>query len=103
MQVRITMTPESKTPHTFHAVVHGRVQGVGYRVYAMESARRYHLTGWVRNLKDGTVEVYAEGEELKLTELLTDLHRGPILGYVEDIDIEWEKKKPEFDSFNIRR
>ena len=95
--------PSSGERHRFHAVVRGRVQRVGYRVFAYEAARRHHCAGWVRNLPDGTVEVEAEGDELALTEFLTDLHRGPVTGHVEDIDIAWSKGPSRYHEFNIRR
>ncbi len=87
----------------FHAVVRGRVQRVGFRVYTRDSAREHQVNGWVRNLGDGTVEVYGEGDEMALTEFLTDLHRGPVLSHVTDIDIEWKEVAPSFDSFSILR
>ena len=45
------------------AVVRGRVQGVGYRLFALRGAQQLGLNGWVRNLPDGSVETFAEGEE----------------------------------------
>ena len=47
--------------YRLHAFIQGRVQGVGFRYYVMQAAQDYHLTGWVRNLYDGRVEVVAEG------------------------------------------
>ena len=49
--------------HRLHVIVEGRVQGVSFRYYTALTARRYNLTGWVRNLPDGTVETVAEGEQ----------------------------------------
>ena len=89
--------------NTFHGIVKGRVQGVGYRVYTMESARRHGVVGWVKNLADRSVEVYAQGDDLSLTELLTDLYKGPINGHVEDIDITWSRVEIEATNFEIRR
>lgn len=91
------------TPNCFHGVVHGRVQRVGYRVFTREAARRHSITGWVRNLSNGCVEVYAEGDEIALTELLTELYRGPILSHVTEIDLDWKQVEVEFQSFDIIR
>ncbi len=57
-------------------VVEGRVQGVFFRAYAEDEARRLGLTGWVRNRPEGTVEVLAEGESNAVAELLHWLHQG---------------------------
>lgn len=87
----------------FHARVRGRVQRVGYRVFAREAAARHRISGWVRNLPDGGVEVHAEGEEMALMEFLTELHRGPILSHVADIDVDWSTTTPQYSRFEIRR
>jgi acylphosphatase len=57
--------------------IHGRVQGVGFRYFAQREAEELGLTGYVRNLDDGRVEVYAMGPETKLSELAGRLHQGP--------------------------
>lgn len=62
-----------------HAVVHGRVQGVFFRASTQKKARALGLTGWVRNLPDGTVEVLAVGPRPALEALLAWLHEGPPL------------------------
>jgi acylphosphatase len=96
-------TTPTDLPNCFRGVVKGRVQGVGYRVFARESALRHGVAGWVRNLKDGTVEIYAEADELTLTEFLTDLYRGPILGHVADIVLDWRLCQPSLTGFEILR
>lgn len=72
-----------------HAIVHGRVQGVGYRVTTFDEARRLGLAGWVRNRWDGTVEVLAEGSEAKLRLFLEYLQRGPWGASVTSVAEEW--------------
>ncbi len=57
----------------------GRVQGVGFRYHAMRLARGYGLTGWVRNLSDGRVEMEAQGEELQVWDLISALNRQPYI------------------------
>ena len=89
--------------HRLHAVVNGRVQGVGYRMFALEAARRHGCRGWVRNLGDGSVELEAEGGEEDLTELLTELYRGPVSARVADIDLEWSEGPARFTEFQIVR
>jgi len=60
-----------------HVRVTGRVQGVGFRWFVRERARRLGLSGWVRNLRDGSVEVAAAGDPGQLELLLGELRRGP--------------------------
>ena len=60
-----------------HVRVTGVVQGVGFRWFVRERARRLGLAGWVRNLPDGSVEVLAKGDEGQLDLLRGELRRGP--------------------------
>ena len=62
---------------TLHVQVTGRVQGVGFRWFVRVSGRRLQLSGWVKNLSDGSVEVTASGSDDRLTELRRLLARGP--------------------------
>lgn len=62
---------------TLHVRVAGMVQGVGFRWYVRERARRLGVSGWVRNLADGSVEVFADGGPDALTVLRAELVRGP--------------------------
>jgi len=76
-----------------HAVVHGDVQGVGFRDFVQRRADRDGLSGWVRNRPDGSVEVLAEGDRGKLGALLEDLSRGPGMAAVERVDADWEAEQ----------
>jgi len=69
-------------------VVSGRVQGVGFRYFAAEAARREGLTGVVRNLDDGRVEAQAEGEAESMTRFERQLRQGPSRARVEHVTIE---------------
>jgi len=66
-------------------VVRGRVQGVGYRFFARNSATKLGLAGFVRNLADGSVEVFAEGDEEQLTSLEQALRAGPSFAQVDSV------------------
>ena len=70
-----------------HAVVRGRVQGVGFRASAAHEGHRLGLTGWVRNLMDGTVEVLAAGDDAAVDQLVTWLRRGPRGAHVTGLDV----------------
>ena len=69
-----------------HIIVHGRVQGVGYRMSAGNEARRLGLTGWVQNNRDGTVEIHAEGEGDALNRFLAWCRAGPPAARVDSLD-----------------
>ena len=85
------------------AVVHGRVQGVGFRVYTQEEAVRLNLVGWVSNRWDGTVQVVAEGPDANLERLARWLQHGPSSAHVTDVDLTWAAGTGEFHGFQIRR
>ena len=72
-----------------HAIVHGRVQGVGFRFFVQRQADAHGLNGWVRNLAGGSVEVLAEGPQRSLDALLGDLRSGPRMAIVERVESEW--------------
>ncbi len=84
-----------------HAIVSGRVQGVFFRDHTRRWALSLGLTGWVRNLEDGRVEVLAEGEKDRLESLLSRLREGPPLARVEGLSVEWEEYRGEFFDFRI--
>jgi acylphosphatase len=83
-------------------IISGRVQGVCYRWFTRDTAVELGLTGWVRNLPDGTVEAVVEGEKEKLEQLLGWCKQGPDLARVTDIQAEWEEATGEFQDFSIR-
>ena len=82
-------------------IVKGRVQGVGFRWFAREKAQQLGLTGYVRNLPDGNVEVFAEGEQEKLLTLINILKEGPSWSMVTGLDIENLEYKGIHRDFNI--
>lgn len=84
------------------AVVHGRVQGVNFRYYTEQEARRLQVTGWVANLSDGSVRVVAEGTEAQLAQMLQFLRRGSPAAYVDEVVEEWGGATGEFVSFRVR-
>ena len=66
-------------------VLHGRVQGVFYRDWTVETARRFGLAGWVRNRPNGTVEAQLEGSETKVAEMIEAMRSGPPRARVDRI------------------
>lgn len=86
-----------------HIYYSGRVQGVGFRFTAERIALDMRdITGWVRNLPDGKVEVVAEGEEERLKEFLRNIREGLMKRYIKREDVIWEIYKGEFEDFEIR-
>jgi acylphosphatase len=84
------------------AVVHGFVQRVGYRQFALRRARSLGLCGWVMNHENGTVEVVAEGERAKLEYYLRQLRRGPTYARVQHLEHEWQDPGQGLQGFEIR-
>lgn len=84
-----------------HCVVRGRVQGVFFRASAQREAKRLGLTGWVRNLSDGSVEIVAEGEDERVRELLQWAQHGPSAARVDRVDTRWRSYTGEFADFRI--
>lgn len=85
-----------------HAVVTGRVQGVGFRYFVQQNAIRLHLTGWVRNQWDGSVELVAEGDHETLLQLLLAVTKGPPSSVVDSVDADWLDASGEFQSFHVK-
>lgn len=87
----------------FHAIVRGRVQMVMFRDFTSRTARRLGLSGFVRNLPDGSVEVVAQGEQAAVERLVTKLGRGPLLARVTGVDSAWREATEAFRGFEIRK
>jgi acylphosphatase len=81
--------------------IRGTVQGVSFRDSARQEALRLGLTGWVRNQKDGSVELVAEGPGPKLEELIRWCYRGPQLAHVTDVARTDAEATGEFKSFTV--
>lgn len=84
-----------------HFLVSGQVQGVFFRASTESTARRLGLSGWVRNLPDGRVELVACGTELKLKELEQWLWQGPPHAEVKQVTVEEVMEQP-FSGFSVR-
>jgi acylphosphatase len=73
----------------FLAHIQGIVQGVGFRYFTYREAQAFAITGYVRNLPDGRVEVYSEGPKPDLERFIEILRQGPHFGQVEHLDVQW--------------
>ena len=93
--------PDGSGGSSFHAVVTGRVQGVGFRYSAVRQARALGLTGTVGNRYDGSVEVEAEGPLPALERFLQWLNRGPPGAHVRGVDVQWRTWTGRFRDFDV--
>lgn len=83
-------------------VVEGRVQGVGFRDFARRAAERRGLVGYAMNLEDGTVRVVVEGPRAAIEGFVAEIERGPRLGKVTRVTVDWRAPRGEFTGFGIR-
>lgn len=81
--------------------VHGRVQGVFFRNWTADRARALGLRGWVRNRRDGTVELVAHGEEEAVEALVAACRTGPPAARVERVEVEIEEGEGPPDGFRV--
>lgn len=92
---------EKEKKSSLFVFVSGRVQGVFFRMFTVKEARALGLCGRVRNISDGRVEVFAEGEREKLERLIERLKVGPPGAVVEKVQVDWGEYQHEFDDFQI--
>lgn len=81
-----------------HIIFYGRVQGVGFRYYSVNKARQLGLTGWVRNLYDGSVEMEVQGEEPKIDELILFLEKRQYV-LIENLAVKSMPLETEYDFY----
>lgn len=85
-----------------HVFISGMVQGVYFRALTVEAARSASLSGWVRNLKDGRVEIVMEGDKEDVQHVIDWCHVGPPPARVDNVEIFWEEPTGEFKGFEAR-
>jgi len=83
-------------------IVYGRVQGVFFRAFVSARATQLGLTGYVRNLRGGIVEVNAEGERKQLDQLISYLKVGPPSAKVEKVATNWSEYSGNYSGFRIK-
>lgn len=98
----MSQNDKQNTIEELYAVVHGIVQGVGFRYFVVEHARRLGLRGYARNASDGDVEVVAQGQRSDLERLLRLLRQGPSAADVRDVQTLWREPTEQFSSFHLR-
>lgn len=81
--------------------ISGFVQGVGYRHFVKRNARKLGVVGWVKNLPDGRVEAFLQGQQNIIEQMLVICRKGPFLAEVEDVQVVWEDVKEEYKDFVV--
>jgi acylphosphatase len=82
--------------------VGGRVQGVGFRYFVYKNARRNGLTGWVRNLEDGSVEAHFEGQKDAIDKVIELCKVGPAGSNVKDVILDWSEPEGSWSEFDFK-
>jgi acylphosphatase len=95
------MSATSQSEPTFQAWVEGGVQGIGFRYFVAQGAKRLGVRGVVRNLPDGGVHVCARGSRAALESLLAMLRQGPRMARVEGVKVDWDAPCPDVEDFEI--
>jgi acylphosphatase len=85
-----------------YLLIRGRVQGVYYRAFTRDIAGHLGLSGWVRNLENGSVEALLEGSKEHIEQAIAHCRMGPPGARVEDIGVTWEDYKGDVQGFQIR-
>jgi acylphosphatase len=83
-------------------IIKGIVQGVNFRYYTQQEARKYSVNGWVRNLADGSVAVVFEGEEEDVEAMIQWCRHGPPGAHVTELIAQPEEYRGEFQSFSVK-
>ncbi|MFD1018399.1 acylphosphatase [Thalassobacillus hwangdonensis] len=85
-----------------HMIVHGTVQGVGFRSMTQQLAANHDIKGWVKNKADGTVEIEAEGSQEDLNRFIDKIKQGPSpYASVENIEMNTVNSSKDFDTFKV--
>jgi acylphosphatase len=85
-----------------HIFVHGLVQGVYFRAYTQKKALEFNIKGWVRNRKDGSVEIMAQGSEAQLKHFIYWCHIGSPASQVDYVDHTWVNCEQDFNNFDMK-
>lgn len=84
-------------------IAKGKVQGVGFRFFVMDNAKKLGLCGYTRNLPDGTVETVVEGKDAQLDRLIEKIKEGPIAARVSSVEVKMGEAFGDYKEFEIRR
>ncbi len=82
--------------------ISGKVQGVFFRAFAKQNANKLSIVGYVKNLRNGSIEIIAQGDELKIKKFLDLMRAGPMMAKVEDFKVSYEDIDPDCEFFDMR-
>lgn len=94
-------TVKNSTTKGLHVCISGRVQGVGFRYATRAAAVQLGLSGWVRNLHDGSVEAFFCGDDDALEQMLDWCRTGPPMAAVAHVEHDWQSTEPQHNRFRI--
>jgi acylphosphatase len=97
------MTEGEGMDKAVHLIISGRVQGVSFRYYTRQKADELGVQGWVRNLMNGQVEAWAQGQAEAVDRLVNWCRQGPPSARVDEIKVEDKSLDQEIQGFEIRR
>jgi acylphosphatase len=80
----------------------GSVQGVGFRYFVQKRATEFEITGWVKNMSDGSVRVMARGDESGMNAFVDHLKAGPSMARVADVSVNRMPETEQFDGFRVK-
>ena len=83
-------------------LISGQVQGVGFRYFVTSSAERFNITGYVRNLDTGGVELEVEGEKKEIYKFLLSIRVGPTNSHITNFQTEWKPYQEKYDTFFVK-
>lgn len=86
---------------SFHLLITGGVQGIGYRSWFRREAQQLRVTGWVKNRQDGSVEAVIQGDEKNLEKLIQKAKQGPEVGWVENVTVTERPVDGELTVFEV--
>ena len=84
-----------------YIIIKGKVQGVSFRYFTLKQAQKLKIVGWVRNIQNGTVEAVARGDKKNLELFIKKLQQGSSLSRVDDVILNWEYQKKDYENFAI--
>jgi acylphosphatase len=83
-------------------IAKGIVQGVNFRYYSQRQAAKFNITGWVKNLPDGSVAAVFEGDDQDVEAMVQWCRRGPPSAHVTELIVQPEEYRGEFSSFSVK-
>ena len=84
-----------------HISIYGEVQGIGFRSWSKEHAQKFGLSGWTRKASDGSIEIFAQGEEEKINDFVSLCWDGPNMAFIDEVLVKDTTSDDSISSFEI--